>query len=143
MKVVLFLSLFLSTELFANTITGRWITYDDQSNQANSVINIQFNDRYFTGTIVELINPSVSDPVCERCMAPLKNQPIIGLEIFSKLSKDKKKYKGGKILDPSNGKYYSLIIEHTDRNTLHVTGYVGFSFLGRTQIWRRQTPLTK
>ena len=143
MKFLLFSSLLLfCSQLLANNITGRWVTYDDDSQQASGIVDIQFNGRYFTGTIVKLINPPSPNPVCERCMAPLKNHPIISLEIFSKLSKVKNKYKGGKILDPNNGKYYSLIMEFSDKNTLQVTGYVGFAIFGRTQVWRRETPIS-
>jgi uncharacterized protein (DUF2147 family) len=44
----------------------------------------------------------------------------------------------GTILDPKSGKVYDCYINLEDANTLKVRGYLGFSFLGRTQIWKRK-----
>ena len=44
----------------------------------------------------------------------------------------------GTILDPKSGKVYDCYINLEDGNTLKVRGYLGFSFLGRTQIWKRK-----
>ncbi len=47
-------------------------------------------------------------------------------------------WSGGEILDPDNGKSYSCYIKVKDNGQrLHVRGYIGFSLLGRTQIWHR------
>ncbi|GIS21656.1 MAG: hypothetical protein CM15mP122_1620 [Bacteroidota bacterium] len=44
---------------------------------------------------------------------------------------------GGTILDPKSGKIYDCYISLEDDNTLKVRGFLGFSLLGRTQIWKR------
>ena len=48
-------------------------------------------------------------------------------------------WQDGKILDPNNGKYYKCYIEIIDKNTINVRGYIGISFFGRSQIWKRVT----
>ena len=42
-------------------------------------------------------------------------------------------------MDPANGKRYDCTISLADDNTLNVRGFVGFSFLGRTQVWKRKS----
>jgi len=44
--------------------------------------------------------------------------------------------KGGEIYDPRNGKSYNATIKYIDCQ-LHVKGYIGFAFFGRTEIWNR------
>jgi uncharacterized protein (DUF2147 family) len=51
-------------------------------------------------------------------------------------------YSGGDILDPDSGAVYRCKLR-LDQNgsRLIVRGYIGFSLLGRTQIWQRQESL--
>jgi uncharacterized protein (DUF2147 family) len=44
-------------------------------------------------------------------------------------------WKNGDFYDPQSGKTYSGYMYLKDRNTLKLRGYVGFSFLGRTETW--------
>jgi uncharacterized protein (DUF2147 family) len=46
---------------------------------------------------------------------------------------------GGKILDPKTGKVYKVKLQTEDNGAkLTVRGYIGFSLLGRSQVWERQ-----
>jgi uncharacterized protein (DUF2147 family) len=54
------------------------------------------------------------------------------------LSRDDAAWTDGKIMDPANGKSYDCTIRLEDPNTLNVRGFLGFSFLGRTQVWKRK-----
>jgi len=48
-------------------------------------------------------------------------------------------WKGGKILDPDNGKTYSCKMELAAKGQeLDVRGFIGISLIGRTQTWYRQ-----
>jgi len=53
-------------------------------------------------------------------------------------AKGKSTYKGGRILDPENGKTYKCRIKLVD-DVLEVRGYIGIPALGRTQKWYRVT----
>ena len=44
----------------------------------------------------------------------------------------------GKLYDPKKGKTYSGKLTLTDKNTLDLRGYIGFSFLGRSSAWTRK-----
>ena len=67
-----------------------------------------------------------------------KNKPIEGLLIVRGLSRDDAAWTDGKIMDPANGKSYDCTIRLEDPNTLNVRGFLGFSFRGRTQVWKRK-----
>ena len=45
----------------------------------------------------------------------------------------------GELYDPKKGKTYSGKITLTDKNTLDLRGYIGFSFIGRSSTWTRKT----
>jgi uncharacterized protein (DUF2147 family) len=90
------------------------------------------------GKVSKLINPEST--ICGKCAGIKKDQPIVGMEILWNLKKDSNsKWDGGEILDPKSGKVYKCKIQLTDSNTLNVRGFIGFSLLGRTQIWYRIT----
>jgi len=58
--------------------------------------------------------------------------------IINGLEPDGDSWSDGEILDPANGKYYDCTLKLEDKNTLLVRGYIGFSFIGRTQQWKRK-----
>lgn len=45
---------------------------------------------------------------------------------------------GAMLIDPKSGKVYDCYLSLEDSKTLKVRGFLGFSLLGRTQIWKRQ-----
>ena len=65
-----------------------------------------------------------------------KGKPIVGLVIVQDLIKEGENWVDGTILDPANGKRYSCNISLRDDGNLDVRGYLGFSLLGRSQVWR-------
>ena len=46
-------------------------------------------------------------------------------------------WKEGTIYDPESGKTYSCKLTLESPKRLKVRGFIGFSFIGRTQIWTR------
>ena len=60
------------------------------------------------------------------------------MTILWDLTKQGEEYQGGQILDPENGKIYSARMKLIDNGQkLDVRGFIGFSLLGRSQIWVR------
>ena len=90
------------------------------------------------GKIDKLLLPEDQGKVCTNCKGKEKGKPIEGLVIVRGLSKDGESWTDGEIMDPANGKSYDCTLTLKDDNTLNVRGYLGFSFLGRTQIWKRK-----
>jgi uncharacterized protein (DUF2147 family) len=98
-------------------------------------------DTYF-GKIVWMHDPNDSDgkPKTDKNNpeAAKRSTPIQNLTVLSGLKwNGKDKWENGNIYDPASGKTYSASVKLKDDNTLEFTGYVGFSFIGRTETWTR------
>ena len=133
-----FLLTFLALSLsgISQSVVGTWKTIDDEDGTAKSHVSIYEEDGKICGKVLKLIDPEQT--ICTECKGDKKDQPIEGMQIMWGLKQDKSnKWKGGKIMDPKNGKEYKCKIELEDENTLKVRGFIGFSLLGRTQTWYR------
>lgn len=133
--------LFLSLPALAksNSPTGKWKTIDDNG-KPTGVIEIWEEKDILYGKIIETFKkPENNKPkLCEKCEGALKNAPILGLRIIWDMKKDGSEWNGGRILDPDNGKIYrSKMSLLGDGRELEVRGYIGFSFIGRSQVWKR------
>ena len=112
-------------------VLGKWTTIDDETNEPKSVVELYEENNKVYGKVVDLITKP-KDSVCEECKGKLKDQPVIGMVIVDGLKKSDDVYKGGKILDPGNGKFYKAKIWREGEN-LQVRGYLGPFY--RTQAW--------
>jgi len=124
----------------SNSPAGSWKTIDDKTGEPKGVVEIWEEKGVLYGKIIETVEkPKDGKPkICDKCEGALKNAPILGLRIIWNLKKDGSEWNGGWILDPDNGKIYrakmSLL---NDGSELEVRGYIGFSFIGRSQVWKR------
>lgn len=121
---------------------GRWRSIDDATGQAKAVIEIaEGRDGALSAKIVRLIDTSDGpNPLCDRCKGKRRNQPILGMTIAWGLRREGDgRWGGGTILDPENGKEYSVRMTPADGGrSLEVRGFLGVSLLGRTQVWHRE-----
>ena len=120
------------------TPVGRWTTIDDDSKKPKSVVKIWEEDGKLLGRIESLILEPGEDPnpKCTKCDGERKDKPIIGMVILWGLIRDGDEWSGGQILDPDNGSTYKCLLEPAAGGAkLKVRGYIGFSLLGRTQVW--------
>ena len=71
----------------------------------------------------------------------LRTRPVDGMEIVWGFHWDARdeRWESGSIYDPKNGKTYRCYIELREDGTLKVRGYIGFTLIGRTEIWTRVT----
>ena len=121
------------------TVEGTWINIDDETGVEKSEIELYVKDGKLYGRIKRLLLPEDQGKICEKCTGKDKNQPIEGLVIVKGLSENGEEWTDGDIMDPANGKSYDCTINLADANTLNVRGFLGFSFLGRTQVWKRKS----
>ncbi|QYJ68063.1 DUF2147 domain-containing protein [Flavobacterium litorale] len=121
----------------AQGVTGKWKTIDDETGEAKSIVEIYEKDGKIYGKVVEILNPAKREAKCTKCKGADKNKPILGLVIIKGLEKDGDEYTDGDILDPNKGKLYSCTIKLDGKDKLDVRGYLGFSFIGRSQTWIR------
>lgn len=121
---------------------GLWRSIDDETKQPKAEIRISQNAAGVLSGVVEksLLTTPSAEPNCNLCSDDRKDKPKIGLEIIrgGQASDGKLVWEGGKILDPENGKNYSLRLTPIDGGKkLEVRGYIGAPLLGRTQTWIR------
>ena len=121
-------------------IAGQWKTIDDKTGKEKSIVEIYLQDGVALGKIIRVLDkPNDGDGLkCDKCQGELNNRPIIGLQIINQMAPKGNEWAGGTILDPDNGKTYRCRIKlGEDGNSLEVRGFIGFSLLGRTQVWQR------
>ena len=120
---------------------GLWKTIDDKTGKPGGLVRVELVEGYYQGRI-EKIFPEPGedpDPKCVKCEGARQNQPVIGLIFMWGLSKQGDQYQGGEILDPKTGKIYRAKLNLEDGGKkLNVRGFIGLSFLGRTQVWYRE-----
>lgn len=132
----LLLSLLLVSQ--NTSVEGTWINIDDETGVKKSEITLYVKEGKLYGKIDRLLLPEDQGKLCENCKGKDKGKPIEGLVIVQGLSQKGDEWTDGEIMDPANGKSYSCTLRLDDANTLNVRGFLGFSFLGRTQIWKRK-----
>lgn len=135
------MNLLFTILLFINqpsSVEGTWVNIDDETGVEKSEIVLYVEEGKLYGRIDRLLLPEDKGKVCEKCSGKDKNQPIEGLIIVKGLTQDDGVWTDGYIMDPANGKSYDCTIKLDDDNTLNVRGFLGFSFLGRTQVWKRK-----
>jgi len=129
-------------ERAGDEILGLWHTTDDKA-----VVQIsKVNNQYF-GRIISLKDPNWppnsgarGTPKLDRRNPnpELRNRPIAGLQFMGNfVYAGNNVWEGGKIYDPESGKSYKCKLTLSNPNRLLVRGYVGFSMLGRTEVWTR------
>lgn len=123
--------------MFAQDVTGKWKTIDDETGKEKSIVKIYKENGKLYGQVVEILNPDRRNAKCVECPGADKGKPVKGLVIIKGLEKDGDEYSGGKILDPETGKLYKALVSLESPDKLKVRGYIGFSLLGRTQYWKR------
>jgi uncharacterized protein (DUF2147 family) len=121
----------------AQSITGKWKTFDDETGDAKSIVEIYEKNGKIYGKIIEILEKGKEDKTCDKCKGSKKDKPVKGMVIIEGLSKDGDNWEDGTILDPRNGKEYKCRISLENSDKLKVRGYLGVSLLGRTQYWTR------
>lgn len=117
---------------------GTWKTIDDETKKEKSIVKIWEKDGVIYATIMKLLQEpdGGKGKLCTKCKGQFKDKPTVGMTFLWGLKKEKdgKTYSGGIIMDPNNGKEYSCKLWR-EGNKLQVRGFLGFSFVGRTQVW--------
>ncbi len=118
---------------------GLWKTVSDVDGRPKAFVRIREVKGEFLGVIEEIFDPEKRARHCEKCPGERHDKPVLGMTIITGIHRDGEQFAGGEILDPDNGKVYSCKLTPIDEGRrLEVRGYIGFSFLGRTQTWIRQ-----
>ena len=118
---------------------GGWRSIDDKTGEAKAEIRVTEAGGALSGRIEKSLKKDTApDATCTECADDRKGQPIAGLEIIrgGKKAEGKDVWEGGKILDPENGRNYTLRMTPIEGGKkLEVRGSIGP--FGRTQTWVR------
>jgi uncharacterized protein (DUF2147 family) len=121
----------------ADSPIGLWKTIDDKTGAARAIVRIYPQDGRLFGKIEGSFTPGAEHRFCEVCTDERKGQPMLGLIIIRNMKHTDDEYSGGDILDPDTGSVYHCKMHVEAGTRLVVRGYIGFSLLGRNQIWQR------
>jgi len=121
------------------TPVGLWRNVDDKTGEAKAEIRIVETGGVLNGKLEKRLGKDVkADAVCEECSDERKGKLLTGLELIrgAKKAEGKEVWEGGKILDPENGRDYTLRMTPVEGGKkLEVRGSIGP--FGRTQTWVR------
>ena len=121
------------------TPVGVWHTINDKTKELSSEVHVVEAAGMLSGKIMKLLRKEAKqDAVCDECTDDRKGKPLLGLEIIrgAKKADGKEVWEDGKILDPENGKNYTLKLTPIEGGKkLEVRGSIGP--FGRTQTWVR------
>ena len=132
------LSVLSATAMAQANPAGLWRTIDDETKQEKSLVRITDAGGVLSGKVEKVTDPAKANAVCEACTDDRKGKPMLGLEIIrgAKKADGKDIWEDGKILDPENGKNYTLKMTPVEGGKkLEVRGSIGP--FGRTQTWVR------
>ena len=130
---VLLFSFWLQSQTSEKDIVGIWKT-----ELKDAKIEIYKKNNFYYGKVVWIASPTDKNgkPIVDsnNPVEKLKTQPILGMDIITKMSYCKNEWHGGKIYDPKNGESYTckLWLEH---GKLKVRGYAGWFF--DTKTWTK------
>ncbi len=118
---------------------GTWNTIDDKTKEIKSEIVVTETSGVISGKVSKLLRKDADQKaVCDKCTDDRKDKAVLGLEIIrgAKKAEGKDMWEEGKILDPENGKNYTLRLTPIEGGKkLEVRGSV--MGIGRTQTWVR------
>ena len=133
--------LMVSTSYAQMTPVGVWHSIDDKTAEVKAEIQIVEKDAVLTGRVTKsLRTDAAAKKICDECQDDRKGKEIIGMEIIRAVKIEQANEftwgNGGKILDPENGKEYTVkMMPKEGGKKLLVRGYIGPFY--RTQTWLR------
>ena len=126
-----------ATDAALITPIGRWKTIDDKTGKPKAIVLVYEEHGKLYGKIEATLDPNAKK-ICDKCKDARKDQAIVGMVIMRGLAMHGDEYSGGDILDPDNGSVYRCKLRVEEHGSqLSVRGFIGFSLLGRSQIWTR------
>lgn len=130
--------------VFANSsipsVEGHWVSKDETTGQPRAVLHLKIDNEVLSGIVVKIYPQPGDTGICSNCPGEFKDKEILGLKIMWDLKQHSPgSWHGGNILDAKTGTIYrvKLMVKENNPNHLFVRGYVGFSLIGRTQVWER------
>jgi len=140
-RLITLLSLAAAGRAWAQmTPLGTWHNIDDKTGEVKAEIKVyEVDGGAVHGRVEKLLRKDAKpDQRCIDCDGDRKDKLVVGLEIIRGVRKaaGKEVWDGGKILDPENGREYSVRMTPIEGGRkLDVRASI--AFIGRTQTWVR------
>ena len=138
----LFLSIVIvfSLNSFSQTLKGDEVIGTWLVGNSKAKIKIYKNGTKYYGKMVWLREPTDTDgkPKLDKNNPDKEKQklPLLGYDLLKDFVFEEGHWDNGTIYDPENGKTYKCKISFRE-GKLDVRGYIGFSLIGRTDVWFR------
>lgn len=134
--VFAFSSTFSYAQSKTDDVVGLWLTH----NKDGKIEVYKKGDKYFGkvrwGVTIYDKDGNLTKDV-KNPDKSLREQTILGLNVLKNFTFDGKgTWEGGSVYDPTTGKTYKCLLK-VKNGKLHVTGYVGFSWIGKTVVWSK------
>jgi uncharacterized protein (DUF2147 family) len=131
---ICFLSAYAATD--PDDILGVW------SNSKNTGHLSIFKDKgKYYGKLIWLTQPNDKEgkaKVDKNNPDPqVRHKPLLGLLMLKDFKYKNEEWVDGKIYNPDDGKEYKAYIRLKDAKTMLVRGYIGFSWIGKTETFQR------
>jgi len=131
--------IFLVSQVFpVSAVVGNWRTIDDETGKTKSIVQITESlSGEIQGRVIEILHSNRGpNPLCDNCPGERAGKPVKGMVILWGMSASgDDQWKGGQIIDPTKGKIYKAKLKLREDGKLEVRGFIGFSLIGRTQVW--------
>ncbi|MBL4625350.1 MAG: DUF2147 domain-containing protein [Flavobacteriales bacterium] len=113
-------------------ILGEWFNVDK-----TGIIEIYKKENKYYGIIVRGTDKSPTKFDIHNPDPKKQNQLLVGKHILNDFTYDDGEWEDGTIYNPRNGNTYSCVMVMIDNNVLKITGYIGITLFGKTQLWTR------
>lgn len=114
----------------ADAIVGSWM-----SDGWRFRLEIQREDGGYAGYLAEGLENGEQDAANPD--PALRQRPLLGGRLFSGLTYKNGRWRGGKLYNPENGKFYGMNLTLADQDNLNLRAFVGIPALGLTQRWEK------
>ncbi|MBK9109818.1 MAG: DUF2147 domain-containing protein [Saprospiraceae bacterium] len=118
-----------------DSFKGLWRSFDAQTGLWVFTAEIYEKQGKLNARVIELPG-NASLKYCGNCKPPMKNKPLLGMDIIWDLDFEDDRLEHGKILDPCTGSVYDCSLWIGKGGNLHVRGYFKLKAFGKTQIWQ-------
>ncbi len=149
---LLFLAIFIFVKAFSqkpeNAIIGEWITSKKDGIITMYPVKSKNSEVRIYGKLSWISEPKDENGQqkkdIENPNVELRDRTILGLNIIQDLkwegNNDEWAWEDGRAYDPESGNTYSFkaFIDPDKPDILNCRGYIGFSLIGRSEIWTRK-----
>ena len=135
LSVLVMVSVLVSAQ---GTLVGDWVTVDDATGGQWAVVTIyKAENGLYYGKITKMLyqtdNPE--ELICTQCKDEDYRKPMEGLTIIRDMKLQDGELRGGRVLDPNNGKFYYGKIYLKDGKLVLRGSLDRAGILGRSQTW--------